>query len=112
MKIGIPVTNGELSSHFGHCEFFFVADVDTQTGKITDSANHEPPDHTPGAFPAWLREMGVELVIAGGMGSRAQGLFSQAGIEVITGISVQAPENIINEYLENKLTPGENVCDH
>lgn len=112
MKIAVPVTNGVLSSHFGHCEVFFISDVDVKTGEITASTTHEPPDHMPGAFPAWLREMGVELVIAGGMGSRAQGLFSQAGIEIVTGAPVEAPEKIVSDYLEKKLTTGENVCDH
>jgi predicted Fe-Mo cluster-binding NifX family protein len=62
-------------------------------------------------FPV-LAEKGVSLVIAGGMGGRAQQLFTDAGVTVIVGASSAAPESVVMEYLAGSLVTGANVCDH
>ena len=52
------------------------------------------------------------MIIAGGMGQRAQALFSEHGIEVVIGAPAETPENLVNSYLAGTLKSGENVCDH
>jgi predicted Fe-Mo cluster-binding NifX family protein len=52
------------------------------------------------------------MIIAGGMGSRAQGLFAESGIQVITGAPSEAPEVLVKNYLDGTLVVGDNVCDH
>lgn len=54
----------------------------------------------------------VTLVLAGGMGSRAQNLFESFGIHVSIGVPSWEPEEIVKAYLEDKLPIGDNVCDH
>ena len=112
MKIAIPVTNGKLSSHFGHCEQFAVVDVDDAGKSITTTEMLTPPAHEPGVLPRWLSEMGVNLVIAGGMGQRALQLFAQNSIDVITGATDNDPQQIVTDYLNGRLQSGDNVCDH
>jgi ATP-binding protein involved in chromosome partitioning len=56
--------------------------------------------------------MGAHIIIAGGMGSRAQGLFNDNGIKVITGAPQDSPESLVNQYLKDSLVTGANVCDH
>ena len=73
---------------------------------------HTPPPHEPGVLPKWLHEQGTNIVIAGGMGARAQNLFNQNGIKVITGASIDTPESIVTQYLSDSLATGENICDH
>ena len=63
-------------------------------------------------LPAWLAEQGVSLVIAGGMGQRAQMLFGDRGISVIVGAPVETPEKLVSDYLAGALQTGDNVCDH
>ena len=46
------------------------------------------------------------------MGSRAQALFNENGIEVITGVGEGTPEEIIKKYFNNTLEKGTNYCDH
>lgn len=111
-RIAIPVTQDVLSSHFGHCEVFALYDVDGETGKIISKAAVTPPPHEPGVLPGWLKEKGVDIIIAGGMGSRAQGLFQQNGIEVIVGAPVMDPEQVIQMYLGDTLETQGNLCDH
>ena len=81
MKIAIPVAEGRLAMHFGHCQEFRIIEVDTTTNKILGGSSEVPPPHEPGVLPKWLHEKGVNVIIAGGMGNRAQGLFAENGIE-------------------------------
>jgi predicted Fe-Mo cluster-binding NifX family protein len=52
------------------------------------------------------------MVIAGGMGQRAQQLFAQSGIQVLVGAPVGTPEDLVGAYLDGSLKPGQNTCDH
>ena len=106
----IPVAEGRLCSHFGHCDQFAL--VETENGRITGNSMRTPPPHEPGVLPKWLHEMGAHVIIAGGMGSRAQELFKEDGIKVITGAPADSPESLVNQYLSDALVTGENVCDH
>ncbi|NLX99973.1 MAG: chromosome partitioning protein ParA, partial [Rhodopirellula sp.] len=51
MKIAIPLANGRLSMHFGHCEQFALVEADAQSGKILDTKLITPPPHEPGVLP-------------------------------------------------------------
>ncbi len=101
---------GKLTAHFGHCkEFGFVT---VEDNKITAQEVLEPPAHEPGVLPRWLHDHGINVVIAGGMGHKAQELFAQAGITVVTGAPVETPEKLVTDYLAQSLVTGENVCGH
>jgi predicted Fe-Mo cluster-binding NifX family protein len=108
-KVAIPVSQGVLSPHFGHCEKFAIIDVDDDVAKVDFI---DPPVHQPGVYPRFLAELGVKAIIAGGMGQKASALFNQNNIEVIVGINNGKPQVLARMYLENKLIPGENFCDH
>jgi predicted Fe-Mo cluster-binding NifX family protein len=110
IKFAIPVADGKLCSHFGHCDQFAL--IETEDGEIRDKSMLTPPPHEPGVLPRWLHELGANIIIAGGMGARAQDLFSQNGIKVITGAPMDPPESLVNQYLADILVTGENICDH
>jgi len=110
MKIAIPVAQGRLSPHFGHCEEFVIFEADGQ--EVRGESRHQPPAHEPGVLPRWLHELGTEVIIAGGMGQRAQQLFAQNGITVVVGASAGTPEELACAYLNGTLQAGDNLCDH
>ena len=112
LKIAIPVVEGHLSAHFGHCERFAIYDVDAENKKVLHQENTSPPPHEPGVLPAWLSEKGANMIITGGMGSKAKGLFAEKGIEVIVGAPSDRPDDIVKAYLNGTLTAGDNTCDH
>lgn len=112
MKIAIPTNKGRLSMHFGHCDQFAVVEADEETKSIENVEYINPPAHEPGALPRWLRDHGVHLVIAAGMGNRARQLFAQFDIQSIVGASGDTPEEIVNAYLNERLVTGDNACDH
>jgi len=112
MKIAIPLAAGHLSMHFGHCDEFAIAEVDEQTREIITINNLQPPTHQPGVLPAWLHEQGANVIIAGGMGQRAQQLFTQNDIKVVVGAPAQTLDELITAYLDGNLQTGDNICDH
>lgn len=111
MKFAVPTYGGKLCAHFGHCEAFAIIDTDGD-GRIIKETLETPPPHEPGVLPEWLSKMGVNCVIAGGMGSRAQQLFAQKGVMVITGAIGEDPKEIVQNYIRGTLTTGANTCDH
>ena len=110
MKFAVPLAEGKLTAHFGHCQQFALLDVDGND--ITNRETLVPPPHEPGVLPRWLHELGADVIIAGGMGARAMDLFVQNGIKVIVGAPSLAPEELVKMYLEDRLQSGANVCDH
>ena len=112
MRIAIPLANGLLSMHFGHCESFALIDIDDTEKKIVARKIVNAPPHEPGLLPKWLHELGADVIITGGMGRRAQDLFSEQNISVVLGAPSDDPETIVKEYLAGTLETGDNVCDH
>ncbi len=112
MKIAIPTANGQLCMHFGHCEQFAFVTVDPDNKTVVNTELLTPPPHEPGVLPKWVADNGGNLVIAGGMGQRAQQLFTQNGVEVLVGAPADSPENLATAYLNDSLQTGQNVCDH
>ncbi len=112
MRVAIPLTNGKLSQHFGHCEQFAIIDADIDTKDIKSQELVDPPIHEPGVLPKWLSGLHVNLVIASGMGQRAQQLFAQNQIEVVVGAPVEAPEDLVSARLNGTLETNSNICDH
>lgn len=108
--IAVPTAGGKLCAHFGHCEQFAL--VETEDGKINGTSMQTPPPHEPGVLPKWLHEQGANVILAGGMGVKAQDLFNESGIKVVTGAPADSPESLVNQYLSDSLETGGNLCDH
>ena len=112
MKLAIPTADGKLCMHFGHCKQFAILEIDEEAKTVVGTKLLTPPPHEPGVLPRWLHEQGANIIIAGGIGQRAQTLFTQNGIDVIAGAPVAEPEAIAAAYLAGTLETGNNACDH
>jgi predicted Fe-Mo cluster-binding NifX family protein len=112
LKIAIPTAEEKLCMHFGHCEKFVIVTVDETKKIITDKEDVVPPPHEPGLLPKWLHEKNVNVILAGGMGMRAQQLFVQYGIQVVVGAPSENPHTVVLDWLKGKLVTGGNSCDH
>ena len=110
MKFAIPLAEGKLTAHFGHCQEFALVEI--EDNQIKNKETLVPPPHEPGVLPKWLHDLGANVIIAGGMGGRALDLFAQNDIKVIVGASALAPEELVKQYLDNTLQTSGNVCDH
>ena len=112
MRIAVPLVQGRLSLHFGHCDQFAIFDINGETNEVAERQEATPPVHAPGVLPKWLHENNVTVIIAGGMGQRAQQLFSRNNIEVVIGAPNKTPEELVSAYLDKTLETGDNICDH
>ncbi len=112
MRFAIPMVDGKVAAHFGHCSHFALFDVDEATKAIVKREVIPSPGHQPGFLPAWLAEKGVSVVIAGGMGSRAQAIFHENRIEVVVGVLGDDHEKVVLDYIKGELATGDNICDH
>lgn len=112
MRIAIPVAQERLCPHFGHCDHFRIIDINDNLKKVINKCDIIPPVHEPGALPKLLSGLNVDLIIAGGMGQRAQQLFAQNDIDVVIGATTNSPEELVSAYLGSTLETGDNICDH
>ena len=108
MKIAISTEGNFVSAHFGRCPSFTIVEI--EDGKLINKETIDNPGHHPGFLPQFLNERGVIAIIAGAMGQRALGLFTEQGIEVVVGITGTIDETI-DKILKGTLEGGENLCE-
>jgi len=108
--IAIPLENGVLCAHFGHCEQFAIVEV--VNGLISKINEKTPPEHVPGLYPKWVAEFGVTDVIAGGMGQKAIELFNQHNINAFVGAPMKKAKDLVTDFIEGKLSLSANYCNH
>ncbi len=109
MKIAISTEETVVSAHFGRCPTYTLVDI--EDGIVVNRETIPNPGHEPGFLPKYLADKGVDCIIAGGMGPRAQGLFATHNIETIIG--VQGPvDEVIEKFLQQELETGEDLCGH
>ena len=107
MKIAVASTGAMTTEHFGHCENFNL--FDAENGVITKHESIPNPGHKPGFLPNYLGDLGVNVVISGGMGQGAIDIFNMRNIEVITGATGSA-EDCAKRYLAGELQSTGSIC--
>lgn len=108
--IAIPLENGVLCEHFGHCEQFAIVRVENST--IAEMQVITPPEHVPGLYPRWVSGFGVTDVIAGGMGQKAIDLFNKQAISAHTGAPAATAEELIKAFINDELELTVSACGH
>lgn len=109
-RIAVPVENGILCTHFGHCQHFAIITVDGD--EIIQENFLTPPPHAPGIIPKWLANNDIHEVIVGGIGQKAVQIFNANGIKVHAGAMNMEPKKLVQELVAGRLVTGQNQCDH
>ncbi|MCK9218087.1 MAG: NifB/NifX family molybdenum-iron cluster-binding protein [Firmicutes bacterium] len=107
MKIAVASEGNLVTEHFGHCQNFNI--YETEDCKIVKSESVPNPGHKPGFLPNFLNDLGIKVIISGGMGGGAVDIFNEKDIEVIVGARGDAKENI-ELYLKGELKSTGSVC--
>ena len=109
MKIAVTYENGAVFQHFGHTEQFKI--YEAENGAVQSSAviSTEGVGHE--ALAGLLKELGIDVVIAGGMGQGAMDALLYAGIETYTGVTGDA-DAAVEAYLKGELESEGVNCDH
>jgi predicted Fe-Mo cluster-binding NifX family protein len=108
--IAIPLEDGVLCAHFGHCQQFAIVEV--KDSIITEVKEVTPPEHVPGLYPRWVAQFGVTDVIAGGMGQQAIMLFNEQNINAFVGAPTKTAKELVNDFIAGNLQLSANYCDH
>lgn len=111
-KIVLPVRDGRIDDHFGHCEHYSIVTVD-DTGKISGSEDMPSPQGCgcKSGIAAVFKEKGITVMLAGSMGMGALNKLNEAGLTVIRGCS-GAVEDVLDDYLAGRLTDSGESCSH
>jgi predicted Fe-Mo cluster-binding NifX family protein len=112
VRLAIPVADGRLHGHFGGCREFALVEADPVARTVLNTKVVPAPQHQPGLFPLWLREQGVTVVIAGGIGRRALKAFGDYGITVRAGPPDTPVATLAEAFLNGQLTEAPNGCEH
>ncbi len=107
MKIAVASDGTLVTGHFGHCENFIIFEAEGK--KIVKEEVVKNPGHKPGFLPNFLKDLGINVIISGGMGGGAVDIFNEAGVEVVVGASGEAKINA-QAYLDGQLVTTGSVC--
>ena len=92
-----------MSYHFGHCPFFVIVDVDgTIVHNVESIPNPLAEEHNAGDLPAFMKERGIDVIITGGMGPRAEQFFESYGIKTATGAYGKV-KDVLGAYLKGEV---------
>jgi predicted Fe-Mo cluster-binding NifX family protein len=109
-RIAITVTDSPqeemyVADHFGRCSRFLVYEVDNQKKVVREESYRNPLLGNHGGvceLPSYIKELGANVVIAGGMGRRAIANFGNFNIEVVTAPGAKVID-VIYAYLQGEL---------
>lgn len=111
MKIAVPTRGNQIDEHFGHCEFYTIFTV--ENGEVLKKENLGSPQGCgcKSNIAADLQQMGVSLMLAGGIGTGAINVLAAHGIQVVRGCSGYV-DQAVSQYLKGELTDSGESCNH
>ena len=120
MRIAVSVETKDgldsiVAHHFGRCPFFALIDVeekDVTAVEVIDNPFFS--GHQPGQVPGFIKDMGADVMLSGGMGGRAIQFFQQFDIQTATGADGTVYQ-ALERYLDGELTgaaPCKESVDH
>ncbi|MFI3284697.1 MAG: NifB/NifX family molybdenum-iron cluster-binding protein [Erysipelotrichaceae bacterium] len=107
MKIAVSCKGNQIWAHFGHCENFMIYEVNNETIQSSQSVSN--PGHKTGFLPNFLADMGVNVMISGGMGGGAVDIFNERNVEVVLGAQGDATD-AVKAYLAGSLQSTGSIC--
>lgn len=110
MRIAVTYDNGEIFQHFGHTQQMKLYEVEND--QVVSSRVCDTNGSGHGALAGFLKDLGVDVLLCGGIGGGAQTALAEAGIKLYGGCRGAADQAVEN-FLNNALMYDPNVrCDH
>ena len=110
MKIAVTYEAGLIFQHFGHTAAFKIYEVENNAVVSARVVDTNGSGH--GALASFLADLGVEVLICGGIGGCAQTALADAGIQLFGGVHGDA-DDAVYDYLAVTLAYNPNArCDH
>ena len=110
MKIAVTYEEGNIYTHFGHCENFKMYVV--EENEIKSSELVKPTKGGHGALAGFLKDNGVDALICGGIGQGARDALSESQIKFYPGASGNADKSVQALIDGNLEYNPKTVCAH
>lgn len=111
MKIAIPTRDGRVDDHFGHCDHYTIYTIENNTVVERQTLPSPQGCGCKSNIATTLKEMGVEVMLAGSMGDGALNKLAASGIRAIRGCGGDV-EVLIKTYLTGFVFDSGVGCDH
>lgn len=110
MTIAFPTEDGtSIHHHFGGAPQFAFVTLEEDGSSITRL--EQAPPHKPGAIPRFIADQGATILVAKGMGERAQAIATQRGVQLYLGIEGTI-ESVVEQLRAGTLVSKPEACDH
>lgn len=110
MKIAVTHENGLVFEHFGHTKSFKVYEV--IDGEVKSMRVLPTNGNGHGALAGFLKDLGVDTLICGGIGGGAKTALSDAKITVYPGVKGACDKAVLDFVMGNLSYDPDTLCDH
>ncbi len=112
MKIAIPTRDSVVDNHFGHCEMYTVITADDDSKIIKTEILPSPQGcGCKSNIAETFQNIGVKVMLAGGIGEGAINVLNRHGIEVVRGCTGNVTL-LAENYLKGTLVDSGETCEH
>jgi predicted DNA-binding protein (UPF0251 family)/predicted Fe-Mo cluster-binding NifX family protein len=111
MIVAVPYLGGDVNPHFGSTQVFLVAEASAGAIERTSIFEVQGMQHNHAGIAGFLKEQGVETILAGGMGAPMQQALRRAGFKVYCGVSGPAIQ-AVEAFLRGEIEQSESTCAH
>ena len=108
MKLAIPSESDAglaavRSGHFGHCEYFTLVDIeDGEVKAISSVKNVDHDTYGCGGVIQYALGLGIDAILAAGMGVPPYTRFTQGGVEVYLDTTHPFVGDAVKEFLAGR----------
>ena len=112
MKIAVPTKqDNQIDDHFGHCEFYTIFHISDNNEIMAETILNSPQGCGCKSNIAYdLSELGVEIMLAGGIGDGAVNKLASQNIQVVRNCKGDVHQ-LVEDYLSGKIQDGGSNCN-
>jgi predicted Fe-Mo cluster-binding NifX family protein len=111
MIIAVPYLQGNVNAHFGSTQAFLIAQAADGRVEKTSVFEVQGMQHNHSGIAGFLKEQGVEVILAGGMGAPMQQALKQSGFRLYCGVTGPVLE-AVDAFLRGEIEHSESTCGH
>ncbi len=111
MIVAVPYLQGNVNAHFGSTQAFLVAEALDGNVERASVFEVQGMQHNHAGIAGFLKEQGVEVILAGGMGAPMQQALKAQGFDLYCGVSGPAVE-AVEAFLRGEIEQSESTCGH
>jgi predicted Fe-Mo cluster-binding NifX family protein/predicted DNA-binding protein (UPF0251 family) len=111
MIVAVPYADGRVNPHFGATQAFLIAQAEGTDIMESSLFELDGMQHNHQGIAGFLKDQGVEAILAGGMGYPMQEALKAAGFALYCGVSGDATAAVL-AFLRGEIEPSEATCGH